>query len=91
MVSKCANPECLKPLQYLREGKVFRIEVQENSSQEVPATEQLVDGKPLKRFEHFWLCGYCAHTMKVIFNYEEKRVIVVPKERTLYRRAALAS
>lgn len=28
MVSKCANPGCPAPFHYLREGKVFRIQVE---------------------------------------------------------------
>jgi len=52
MLSRCANPECGKPLHYLREGRVFLFNVP-TSKTESP------------RREHFWLCGDCsmAYTM----------------------------
>ena len=28
MVSKCANPACSTPFHYLREGKIFKVEVE---------------------------------------------------------------
>jgi hypothetical protein len=48
MVSQCANPECGKPLHYLRDGKIFLLEVQ-----------AAIGGRG-RRAEHFWLCGGCA-------------------------------
>ncbi len=27
MLSKCANPECCKPFQYLRDGRLYEVEV----------------------------------------------------------------
>jgi hypothetical protein len=58
MVNTCANPECAKPLHYLREGRVFIFEV---------ATEDSgANGKKLRRLEHFWLCGGCSQTMTVM-------------------------
>jgi hypothetical protein len=47
MVSKCANPECGKPLHYLRDGKVFLFELKSA-------------GRSPRRVEHFWLCGDCS-------------------------------
>ncbi len=57
MLSKCANPDCSTALQYLREGKVFKIE----SAGETPF---LVGApKPVRRVEHFWLCGPCSERL----------------------------
>lgn len=50
MVSHCANPNCQKPLHYLREGKVFLFS-RKNNPRRKPG---------LQRLEHFWLCGACA-------------------------------
>ncbi len=51
MVSHCANPNCKKPLHYLREGKVFLFS-RKNSSKDSSDSLQLM--------EHYWLCGECA-------------------------------
>jgi hypothetical protein len=51
MVNHCANPNCNKPLHYLRDGKVFLFS-RKNSPQQ--------NSNPLQLMEHFWLCGECA-------------------------------
>jgi len=48
MVNNCANPECAKPLHYLREGRIFVFDV----------TEEAPDAP--RRLEHYWLCGTCS-------------------------------
>ena len=53
MVNKCANPKCAKPLHYLREGRIFVFDAENNSE------------KPIHRMEHFWLCGACSQTMRL--------------------------
>jgi hypothetical protein len=89
MVSKCANPDCSTPFHYLREGKVFRIEMEEISAD---ALKPFVVGakKAARKVEHFWLCGPCSRTMKLIWD-KDHQMTVVPKDRPLYRRAAAAS
>jgi hypothetical protein len=58
MVNHCANPNCGKPLRYLREGRIFVFETQNN------------DGEgSVRRMEHFWLCGACSQ----IFRLEKTR------------------
>lgn len=51
MVSHCANPNCQKPLHYLREGKVFLFSRKNNLKQ---------NSKSLQLLEHYWLCGTCS-------------------------------
>jgi len=53
MVSKCANPDCGKPLHYLRDGKIFLLQMRAS------------DEKSTKRVEHFWLCGDCTANFDV--------------------------
>ena len=53
MVMNCANPKCAKPLHYLREGRIFVFDAESDS------------GKPIRRMEHFWLCGECSKTMRL--------------------------
>jgi hypothetical protein len=50
MVNHCANPQCCKPLHYLREGKVYVFDV----------TNQVAGDRTARRMEHFWLCGACS-------------------------------
>lgn len=97
MVSKCANPACSTPFHYLREGKIFRVEVEATP----PTTTQdriglpkgdinpfLVGSrKPMLKLEHFWLCGPCSKSMNLLFD-KDNGITVIPKIRA---RAAVAS
>lgn len=51
MVNHCANPQCGKPLHYLREGRVYVFDVTRYA---VAAEDRT------HRMEHFWLCGVCS-------------------------------
>jgi len=52
MVDRCANPECGKPMLYLREGAIFCFE-------EIDPGDE--SGNPFgHRLKHYWLCGDCA-------------------------------
>ena len=55
MLKSCANPQCAKPLHYLREGRVFVFDAIRTPGDE--------DGNKAHRMEHFWLCGTCSATM----------------------------
>lgn len=80
MLSKCANPNCDTPLHYLRDGKVFQVEL---SSRAVPIDQR----KALRRVEHFWLCGPCSEAQTLTYD-DESGVRVVPKQQIMLRRAA---
>jgi hypothetical protein len=85
MLAKCANPSCSTPLVYLREGKIFMLE-QNNQAQVRPEGPVLV--KPQSnRVEHFWLCGPCSAEMTLTYN-TGTGVKVVPKEKKVNRAAA---
>jgi hypothetical protein len=56
MMSKCANPACSTPFQYLREGRLFKFELQRRDLHLIGGEES----KSALRVEHFWLCGRCA-------------------------------
>jgi hypothetical protein len=79
MLSKCASPDCTTTLHYLREGKVFMVE----SESEL----QLVSGrkKPVRKVEHFWLCGPCSERFTLIKDQEAGIRII---DKPLVRRAA---
>ena len=47
-----------------------------------------IDGrKPLRRMEHFWLCGPCSETQTLTYD-QIYGVQVLPKNQPLMRRAA---
>jgi len=52
MVDYCANPKCMKPLHYLREGTVYIFDVPNTDAGAGPASHRL---------EHYWLCGECSN------------------------------
>ncbi len=74
MVSKCANPGCSATFHYLRDGKVFQLQVESAGPTEP------------HRVEYFWLCGLCASTMTLLVD--SGKVIAVPLDHAPFRRAA---
>lgn len=86
MVDNCANPQCNKPLHYLRDGRVFVFETARGAAGP--------DGKRLRRTEHYWLCGDCAASMVVECSPEigiEVRPRFMPGRRGTDMGTALAS
>ncbi len=75
MISKCANPACSTAFHYLRDGRLFRME----TPYEGPSASEPLDfreGKPVRRVEHFWLCGKCAASLTLIVD--RGKVVTVP-------------
>jgi hypothetical protein len=69
MVNHCANPQCCKPLHYLREGRVYVFDV----------TRTLPNGeRTARRMEHFWLCGACSETY-LLEQVEDRTVRITPR------------
>ena len=56
MLSKCLNSDCGIPFRYLRDGRIFHLEIS-------PA-----NGPPAfaVRREYFWLCGQCCTRLTVV-------------------------
>ncbi len=81
MVDYCANPRCMKPLVYLREGTVYIFEI--------PAAEP--SDPTSHRLEHYWLCGQCAAT-HLLERTANRELRLVPKEslRFVRRRTPVA-
>jgi hypothetical protein len=91
MVSKCANPACGKPFQYLREGKLFRFKVRTSEPEARSAAGNTGDaGESARRLEHFWLCGRCAGDWTLALE-QERQVVVVPLMKGYQKWRALAS
>ncbi len=72
MVSHCANPNCRKPLHYLREGKVFLFP-RKNPSKP--------NSKTAQHLEHYWLCGVCAKQWTLVMDGEDGIQLLGKKRR----------
>jgi hypothetical protein len=71
MVNNCANPECAKPLHYLREGRIFVFDMQDSKTAGTGA-------KGSRRLEHFWLCGPCSIQFQIERD-KEAGIRLVPR------------
>lgn len=76
MLSKCANPGCDTPFQYLRDGKLFQIEI-DASGRALPTDMGMNPGNKAVRLEHFWLCGACS-AMHTLGYKQSEGVIMLP-------------
>lgn len=81
MLAKCANQSCDTPFLYLRDGKLYQMEVEAEARQSGSEAEEKPgpagERKPIRRLEFFWLCGRCAPFMTLAFN-RGQGVVVVP-------------
>jgi hypothetical protein len=77
MLKACANPQCAKPLHYLREGRIFVF-----SAVRTPGNG---DGNKAHLLEHFWLCGTCSETL--MMEQTRSGVRIVEKAKLWVRRA----
>ena len=66
MLSKCLNPACSRKFLYLREGRIFKLDVP------LPGSSGYTH-----RRELFWLCGPCAKTLMVVLR--DNRPAVMPR------------
>jgi hypothetical protein len=67
MLSKCANPACSKTFLYLRQGKLFRLEVSLDNDPETDTAASYQESSTSRlRHEYFWLCESCSRTLQVI-------------------------
>ena len=73
MVSHCSNPDCLKPLHYLREGRIYVFDLPDPNT---PVSAEVES--PLRRLEHFWLCGPCSENF-ALEHIRGKGIRLIPK------------
>jgi hypothetical protein len=81
MVNHCSNPQCAKPLHYLRDGRIFVFDV--------PVQNLGGEGKRTRRIEHYWLCGACLQTM--LLEQSSEGVRLIPRPATGFRSEVAAS
>lgn len=60
MLLKCANPVCPETFRYLRQGRIFNLELDRPAPGQNPG--------PHPRVERFWLCDKCAKSLKVVLE-----------------------
>ena len=72
MVNHCFNPNCLKPLHYLREGKIYVFDIPDS------VASASNSGAYPHHMEHFWLCGPCSQTL-FMEQTSSRGVRLVPK------------
>ena len=83
MLSKCANPACSQPFRYLRDGKLFEIEIHSS-----PDASAAGERKPIRRVEFFWLCGQCCTELTVVHDSTQGVITIPIPARPAARRAA---
>lgn len=81
MLSKCLNSSCSATFQYLRQGRLFRIDFTEAERRNALSGQEVVDFDRTMacRIEHFWLCDKCAATMTIKVG-DDGEVHLVPIE-----------
>jgi hypothetical protein len=77
MVTKCANPSCNASFQYLRGGKLFRVDLPHASAATANGHAAL---RPHRTSEYFWLCDECCSQLTLMVD--EKGEIGVAKIRS---------
>ncbi len=81
MVNNCANPKCLKPLHYLREGSIYIFDVSDTDAKGLTT--------PGHRLEHYWLCGDCSMSY-LLERTPNKELRLMPKHSMRYARGPVA-
>jgi hypothetical protein len=76
VVSHCSNPDCLKPLDYLREGRIYVFDLPDPN---IPAVN---NGDSVRRLEHFWLCGPC-HRMFTLEHVRGEGIRIVHRRNVM--------
>jgi len=74
VLTKCANPDCLTPFKYLREGKLIRMFTGVPSARLKAGHSTQITAR---RSEFFWLCNACAGRFTLVFD-EILGVHVIP-------------
>jgi hypothetical protein len=70
MVTKCLNPLCGAPFQYLRCGKLFLVNSRDYRDGRIDVRH--------REAEYFWLCDSCAARMTLNLNGPNPEVIPLP-------------
>lgn len=78
MLAKCANPACNAPFLYLREGKLYQMEVVADAVRQEQDREG-EERKTARRLEFFWLCARCSREMTLAYD-RRRGLMVIPTQ-----------
>ena len=69
MLSRCANPQCLKPFLRLGQGRLFLVEA-ENMPRPVESRQLRSPYMRIapRRVERYWLCDQCAEIWTLVHD-----------------------
>jgi len=82
MLSHCANTRCSKPFLKLREGKLFIVETALGGQPGEAEPPPLLRARAKRRVERYWLCDPCAMEWTLIYD-RENRVLLVPSRQSV--------
>ena len=85
MLQKCANPSCNTPFRYLRNGKLFHVEI--DGQGDIRISPVVARHEPLK-MEYFWLCDDCAVSVTIKFDPTQGLVVMPLATQATRARAA---
>jgi hypothetical protein len=74
MLAKCANPKCSASFLYLRQGRLFVLDVADDAVNGGPSRDERLVAH---RLRYFWLCDMCHRSMTVVTE-KGRGVEVVP-------------
>jgi hypothetical protein len=63
MLAKCANPPCSAYFRYLHQGRLFVLDVSDDTSNGGPLRNEHLAAH---RLRYFWLCDICRRSMTVV-------------------------
>ncbi len=75
LTMQCANPQCLKELLYLREGRLELLELEPHAGDQPLPDDDAFAMRPLPS-KCFWLCGACAITY-IVKRWTRSGLVVV--------------
>jgi hypothetical protein len=77
LVDYCANPNCLKPLLYLREGSIYIFEATDG--------DLYASSQRSHQLEHYWLCGDCSLVHRLERN-SSREIRLIPRKQQRFVR-----
>jgi hypothetical protein len=77
MLSKCANPACIRPFLSLNRGKLFLLETDCSVQVLAKNAASLRKGRIARRTERYWLCDDCSSLLTLTFE-RGRGMVTVP-------------
>ena len=78
---QCANPQCSKELLYLREGRLWLLELESRADDQFQPDDGAFAMRSLPS-KFFWLCGECAKTY-IVKRWTTSGLVVVLRNQNI--------